>query len=134
LVAKPVPAWREPASGKLFVGSQQSIFMSKAKDPNKTAPKTREVSKSLDQADTRDARLAAEKDILKDPDLSDDDPTDDLDEAELAQRDNSDEEAFDALEKSRPAKPHAHAAHPHPGEDHPHLGKDHPHSGKGNAK
>jgi hypothetical protein len=84
-------------SGKLFVGFQQSIFMSKAKDPN------------------RDARLEAEKDILKDPDLSDDDPTDDLDEAELAQKDNSDEEAFDELEKNRPAK-------------------SHPHSGKGNAK
>jgi hypothetical protein len=49
----------------------------------------------------------AEKDILNDPELSDSDPTDDLDEAELAQRDNSDEEAFDELEKKRPA-PHQH--------------------------
>ncbi len=43
----------------------------------------------------------AEKDILKDPELSDDDPTDDLDEGELARKDNSDEEALDALEKPR---------------------------------
>lgn len=47
----------------------------------------------------------AEKDILKDPELSDSDPTDDLDESELARRDNSDEEAFDELEKKRP-RPH----------------------------
>ena len=43
----------------------------------------------------------AEKDILKDPELSDDDPTDDLDEGELARKDNSDEEALDELEKPR---------------------------------
>jgi hypothetical protein len=43
----------------------------------------------------------AEKDILKDPELSDGDPTDDLDEGELARKDNSDEEALDALEKPR---------------------------------
>lgn len=43
----------------------------------------------------------AEKDILKDPELSDADPTDDLDEGELANRDNSDEEAFDSLERPR---------------------------------
>jgi hypothetical protein len=63
----------------------------------------------------REAEEAAEKDILNDPELSDSDPTDDLDEGELANRDNSDEEAFDELEKKRPA------AHPH-------------HSGKGSAK
>lgn len=51
----------------------------------------------------REAEEQAEKDILKDPELSDSDPTDDLDEAELAQKDNSDEEAFDELEKRRPA-------------------------------
>jgi hypothetical protein len=55
------------------------------------------------------AEDAAEKDILGDPELSDSDPTDDLDEGELAQRDNSDEEAFDEVEKKRPAaKPHPH--------------------------
>ncbi|HET6252661.1 MAG TPA: hypothetical protein VFE32_01240 [Puia sp.] len=43
----------------------------------------------------------AEKDISKDPELSDPDPTDDLDEGELAARDNSDEEAFDHLERPR---------------------------------
>jgi hypothetical protein len=79
----------------------------------------------------RSAEEEAEKDILKDPELSDsiraegegydrggtrDDvptkvPTDDLDEGELARRDNSDEEAFDELEKKRPAHPHA--PHPH---------------------
>ena len=62
----------------------------------------------------------AEKDIAGDPDLSDNDPTDDLDEAELAERDNSDEEAFDELEKKRPA-PHHHPGKPH-------------HSGKGSEK
>lgn len=54
----------------------------------------------------RDAEEQAEKDILNDPELSDSDPTDDLDESELAQRDNSDEEAFDELEKKRPAPKH----------------------------
>jgi hypothetical protein len=43
----------------------------------------------------------AEKDMEKDPELSDPDPTDDLDEGELAKRDNSDEEAFDYLERPR---------------------------------
>ena len=43
----------------------------------------------------------AEKDILKDPDLSDEDPTDDLDEGELARRDNSDEEAVDQVERRK---------------------------------
>ncbi len=40
----------------------------------------------------------AEKDILADPELSDSDPTDDLDEGELARRDNSDEEAVDQVQ------------------------------------
>ena len=53
----------------------------------------------------KSAHDEAEKDILKDPELSDSDPTDDLDEGELANRDNSDEEAFDELEKKRPGKP-----------------------------
>lgn len=39
------------------------------------------------------ARLSAEKDIDKDFDLSDPDPTDDLDEGELARRDNNAEDA-----------------------------------------
>jgi hypothetical protein len=55
----------------------------------------------------REAEEQAEKDILGDPELSDSDPTDDLDEGELAQRDNSDEEAFDELEKQRPKKHHS---------------------------
>jgi hypothetical protein len=54
----------------------------------------------------RQAEEQAEKDILKDPELSDNDPTDDLDEGELARQDNSDEEAFDELEKKRPAPEH----------------------------
>jgi hypothetical protein len=61
----------------------------KTKDP---------VASALDQA---------EKDILKDPELSDPDPTDDLDEGELARRDNSDEEAFDSLERSRKTGDHS---------------------------
>jgi hypothetical protein len=60
----------------------------------------------------------AEKDILGDPELSDTDPTDDLDESELAQRDNSDEDAFDALEKKRAAPSHPAAPH-HPSQQHP---------------
>jgi len=54
----------------------------------------------------REAEEQAEKDILNDPELSDSDPTDDLDEGELAQLDNSDEEAFDEEEKPRPAPKH----------------------------
>gem|GEM_PF-1090695 len=47
------------------------------------------------------AHNQAEKDMLNDPELSDPDPTDDLDEGELARRDNSDEEALDYLERPR---------------------------------
>jgi hypothetical protein len=133
VAAKPVPGWREAASGKLFVGFQQNIRMAKAKDPNKAAADapgapnrgvhdSHNARDAHDDPNTRGARLEAEKDILGDPELSDDDPTDDLDEAELAQRDNSDEDALDALEKERPAKPHTHPAKPHP------------HSGKGKEK
>jgi len=50
------------------------------------------------------AKEEAEKDILGDPELSDSDPTDDLDEGELARRDNSDEAGFDQLEKGRPGR------------------------------
>ncbi len=61
-----------------------------AKDPNSSAH---------DQAEN--AHDQAEKDMEKDPELSDPDPTDDLDEGELANRDNSDEEALDFLERPR---------------------------------
>ncbi|HXD77790.1 MAG TPA: hypothetical protein VN616_08270 [Puia sp.] len=47
------------------------------------------------------AHDAAEKDMSGDPDLSRGDDTDDLDEGELAQRDNSDEEALDSLDRPR---------------------------------
>ena len=50
------------------------------------------------------AQQEAEKDILRDPELSEGDPTDDLDEGELARRDNSDEAGFDNLEKERPGR------------------------------
>jgi len=43
--------------------------------------------------DTTDARNQAEKDIDKDLELSDPDPTDDLDEGELARKDNAAEDA-----------------------------------------
>ena len=43
----------------------------------------------------------AEKDILADPELSDPDPTDDLDEGELARKDNSDEEAVEQVQHPR---------------------------------
>ena len=49
----------------------------------------------------KQAHKDAEKDMLGDPELSDSDPTDDLDEGELARKDNSDEEGFDELEKPR---------------------------------
>ena len=64
----------------------------------------------------------AEKDILRDPELSDPDPTDDLDEGELARKDNSDEESVDQLQ------------HDKTGKGHPHAAKSHPHSGKGSEK
>jgi len=67
---------------------------------------TTEKRKPAEKDPIRDAEQQAEKDILKDPELSDTDPTDDLDEAELAQKDNSGEEAFDELEKSRPKPKH----------------------------
>lgn len=81
-----------------------------------TAPKSKKTEKDT----IREAEEQAEKDILKDPELSDSDPTDDLDEGELANRDNSDEEAFDQLEKERPSP------RKHPGNGH--------HSGKGKEK
>lgn len=59
------------------------------------------------------AHEEAEKDMEKDPELSDPDPTDDLDEGELARKDNSDEEALDYLERPR-----------NPRNDHPGKNKD----------
>ena len=50
------------------------------------------------------AHAEAEKDMERDPELSEGDPTDDLDEGELARRDNSDEEGLDGLEKERPGR------------------------------
>ncbi len=73
----------------------------------------------------------AEKDMLKDPELSDPDPTDDLDEGELANRDNSDEEALDYLERPRHEGHGGHEGKGH-GED---ADKGHRgHSGKGKEK
>jgi hypothetical protein len=109
--AKAVPGWQSKCpfdSGPAFVRAGENSHMAtekhkREKDPNSSAH---------DQA---------EKDMSKDPDLSDPDPTDDLDEGELADRDNSDEEALDYLERPRPR---AHSGHPgeghggHPGEGH----------------
>ena len=72
------------------------------------------------------AEDAAEKDILRDPELSDSDPTDDLDEGELARRDNSDEEALDELEKKRPTSSEGSGHSKRPGHSH--------HAGKGDGK
>lgn len=44
------------------------------------------------QGDPAKAHEQAEKDILQDPELSDPDPTDDLDEGELARADNWEKE------------------------------------------
>jgi hypothetical protein len=74
----------------------------------------------------------AEKDILHDPELSDSDPTDDLDEGELAQKDNSDEEALDNLEKRRVARGGRAAKGEQSGKSEQ-SGKGH-HSGKGKEK
>jgi hypothetical protein len=60
--------------------------------PKKTPPRT----------PAREAQREAEKDIEMDPEFKGGDPTDDLDEGELARRDNSEEDGFDALEKQRP--------------------------------
>ena len=51
------------------------------------------------QADNDVARKQAEQDIVADPDLMPTPPSDDLDEGELARKDNSNEKAFDALER-----------------------------------
>lgn len=47
----------------------------------------------------------AEKDISKDPAFTGGDPSDDLDEGELARKDNSDEDAFDSFEGRHQGKP-----------------------------
>ena len=67
----------------------------------------KQINKPTTKNPIRDAEEQAEKDILNDPELSDSDPTDDLDEGELARRDNSDEKGFDQLEKKRPAQNHS---------------------------
>ena len=68
-------------------------------DPNKTkkTPPADPVKSAHDQA---------EKDMEMDPDFVGEDPTDDLDEGELARKDNSDEQAFDALERKRASGGH----------------------------
>jgi hypothetical protein len=63
----------------------------------------KDVNRSKKKDPIHNAEEQAERDMSNDPDLSAGDPTDDLDEGELAQRDNSDEDAFDELEKKRPA-------------------------------
>jgi hypothetical protein len=75
--------------GLKFVAIALNRFMARHKTTKSTDP-------------LRDAQREAEKDIHSDPDFEEGGPTDDLDEGELAQRDNSDEEGFDALEKKRP--------------------------------
>jgi hypothetical protein len=54
----------------------------------------------------KSAHDQAEKDMEMDPDLQEGDPDDDLDEGELARKDNSDEEGFDALERKRASGRH----------------------------
>lgn len=76
-----------------------------AKEKNKKPPKTASPQKAKPQDASEQAHSQAEKDIQQDPDLSDQDPTDDLDEGELARKDNSDEAGFDGLESPRPPQP-----------------------------
>ena len=47
------------------------------------------------------ARKQARHDIVSDPDLQQTPPSEDLDEGGLARKDNSNEKAFDALERKR---------------------------------
>jgi len=100
---------------RLLWETLQNIHMSTDKKGTK---KSDAASKANDPASK--AYKQAEEDILHDPELSDSDPTDDLDEGELARKDNSDEEALDNLEKPRTAGGG-------------HAGRDH-HSGKGKEK
>jgi hypothetical protein len=58
-----------------------------------------------------DAHDQAERDMEKDPEMSDSDPTDDLDEGELARRDNSAEDALDNLERGRQGGRPEHGGH-----------------------
>lgn len=77
-------------SGPAFVPATENIIMAKEKqDKGKAA-----AAKAHDEA---------EKDMSQDPEFSAGDPTDDLDEGELARRDNSDEDALDSLERRRGA-------------------------------
>jgi hypothetical protein len=113
-----------------------------AKDKNQK--KKTSGSGAQDQAENAHAQAEnaynqAEKDMEEDPELSDPDPTDDLDEGELARKDNSDEEALDYLERPR----HGGEGHGgHAGEGHAgHADKGHGghadsggHSGKGKEK
>lgn len=62
---------------------------------------TNHGKKTKEQDPVTKAHEEAEKDILGDPELSDQDPTDDLDEGELARKDNSDEEAADQMQHRR---------------------------------
>jgi hypothetical protein len=59
----------------------------------KKSKSTPQNGKVTPQSGATDARTQAEKDIDKDPELSDPDPTDDLDEGELARKDNAAEDA-----------------------------------------
>jgi hypothetical protein len=72
----------------------------------------------------------AEKDMSKDFELSDPDPTDDLDEGELARKDNSDEEALDNLERPRHQGQSGHAEKGGSGR----AARGETHSGKGKEK
>ena len=83
---------------------------------------THKQKKTTPRNPVRDAQQEAEKDIGMDPEFSEGDPADDLDEGELARRDNSDEGGFDALEKQRPRGGHAD------------KGSEGHHSGKGSEK
>jgi len=65
---------------------------------------TNQGKKTKEKDPAAEAFEQAEKDISKDPEMSEGDATDDLDEGELARKDNSDEEALDGLEKPRKKK------------------------------
>lgn len=61
--------------------------------------KTPQTEKKKPRDVNEEALRQAEKDIGEDPELSDPDPTDDLDEGELARKDNSEEAAADQFGK-----------------------------------
>ncbi len=63
--------------------------MAEKKHKKEETPGAKDTNADIEKKEALKAHKEAEKDIDEDFDLSDPDPTDDLDEGELARRDNS---------------------------------------------